>query len=331
MTDDEQMKEKAIISIQSCIRGYLQRRHSLKLKHKPLTYETAAILIQKSYRGFRFRKFFHLYKQRLNMQMLCFLQQIELINNDFFTKVVRTNYCVPFKSIESTTNNHINNKQSNKLFQHLFPPPPPLPLPSTCEIFSPLLSRHSDSSNPARLPINTSSIPVPPPLPSALSFPLRSSPSRHQLILTSSSPTSSGSKFAQVRDIFARAETASTPVITHHSIPIKNSIPSNITSSHIIPSIEQTSNSKSITVLNAVQEYQRQHINIHQPVSKRFIQLGNNPISNVNRSPNIGGLRSRGIGHINFNNNNKLQNKQNLPAYVTSSPQQQSKSITRVI
>jgi len=322
MTDDEQMKEQAAICIQSYIRGYLERLHSRQLKRKPLTYETAAIIIQKSYRGFHFRKTFQIYKQRLNIQMLCFIQQIELISNDFFTKIVRTNYCVPLKSIESTTtNSHNNHKQSNKLFQHLFPPPPPLPLPSTCEIFSPLLSRHSDSSNPARLPINTSSIPVPPPLPSALSFPLRSSPSRHQLILTSSSPTSSGSKFAQVRDIFARAETASTPVITHHSIPIKNPI----------LSIEQTSNSKSVTVLNAVQEYQRQHINIHQPVSKRFIQLGNNPISNVNRSPNIGGLRSRGIGHINFNNNNKLQNKQNLPAYVTSSPQQQSKSITRVI
>jgi hypothetical protein len=259
--------------------------------------------------------------------MLCFLQQIELINNDFFTKIVRTNYCVPLKSIESTTpHSHINNKQSNKLFQHLFPPPPPLPLPKPSENFSPLLSRHSDSSNPIRIPINSSSAPpppAPPPLPSALSFPSRSSSSHHHLILTSPSPpTTSVSKFAQVRDIFARAE-ATTSVKNYHSIPTKN----HIISSHTIPSIEQCRSPKSASVLNAVQEYQRQHINNHQPAVRRFVQSGNNAISNANRSPNIGGLRSRGIGL----NNNKLQTKPSLSAYTTSSPQPQPKSISRVI
>ncbi|CAF5092701.1 unnamed protein product, partial [Rotaria magnacalcarata] len=124
---DEKIREQAAICIQSCIRGYIQRRHYLTLTRKPLTELTAAIVIQKCYRGFHFRKACSLYKQRLNIQMLCFLQQVELLNNDFFIKTVRTNYCVPLKSIESMTHNH---KQSNnKIVQHLFPPPPPLPLP----------------------------------------------------------------------------------------------------------------------------------------------------------------------------------------------------------
>jgi hypothetical protein len=198
--------------------------------------------------------------------MLCFLQQIDLINNDFYIKTVRTNYCVPFKSI---TNSHINNK-------HFFPPPPPLPL-------------HPDVSI----------------LPS----------SRHPLMLTSRSnrspsPTLSISKFAQVRDKFARAE-----VVTA-SIPIKTSTPCLPT----IPSLEKTRSPQSLTVLNAVQEYQRQHINNHQPAFKRFTQ-----INNGNRSPNIAALRSRGIAP-----NNKFPNKPSLPAYVTSSPKQPAKPITRV-
>jgi hypothetical protein len=282
MTNDEQMKEEAVICIQSCIRGYLHRRYSLK---KPLTDETAAIIIQKSYRGFRFRKSFYLYKQRLSTQMLCFLQQIDLINNDFFTKIVRTNYCVSSKSIESTINHHIE----TKFTQHLFPPPPLL----------------SELSTPIKNP-------------------MISSPARHHSMLISRSnrspsPTSSVSKFAQVRDIFARAE-ATTSVPTHHPIPVKinNHISSNPPSSFTTPTIEQ----KSLTVLNAVQEYQRQHINIHQPAFKRFVSAVTNP----NRSPNIAGLRPRGIGQLVLNNH-KLQNKQNVPAYATSSP----KTITQVI
>lgn len=255
-----------------------------------------------------------MYKQRLNIQMLCFLQQLELINNDFFTKTVRTNYCVPLKSIESTTNAYLNNKQAYKLLQHLFPPPPPLPLPTTNEIFSPSLPHQSDLSN---------SIRIHPPS-SALSFPTRSSPSCHHTILPC--PSSPVSKFAQVRDIFARAESTK-PIKNHHSIPTKT----HLGSSHIISSIEQCSNSKPANVLNAVQEYQRQHINISQPPYKRFIQVNNN--SNVNRSPNIGALRPRAASHVglNNNNNNKFQHKQNLPAYTTPSPQQQIKPITRVI
>ncbi len=269
--NDEQIKEKAAICIQSYIRGYLQRRYFHQLTKEPLTYETAAIIIQKYYRAFRFRKGFHHYKQRLNTQMLCFLQQIELINNDFFTKVVRTNYCVASKSI-------LNHQIKNKLIQHLFPPPP----------------QFSELANLIKIPTVLS-------------------PSRHQSN-RSPSPTSSVSKFAQVRDIFARAE-AATSVITHHPIPIKNHIPANPPPPPLLPTptIEQ----KSLTVLNAVQEYQRQHINIHQPVFKRFVSASSNP----NRSPNIAGLRPRVIG------NNKLQNKQSIPAYATSSP----KMMTQVI
>ncbi|CAF4722201.1 unnamed protein product, partial [Rotaria sp. Silwood2] len=76
--------------------------------------------------------------------------------------------------------------------------------------------------------------------------------------------------------------------------------------------------------------YQRQHINMHQPVAKRFTQLNNGVNSNVNRSSNIGGIRARVIGQSALNNN-KLQNKSNLPAYATSSPKQQPKPIARVI
>lgn len=271
------MKEKAIICIQSYIRCYIQRCQLIK---KPRTYETAAIIIQKSYRGFRFRKAYFHYKQRLNVQMLCFLQQIELINNDFFTKVVRTNYCVPLKSIESTKTNYLNNKQTNKFIQHLFPPPPspiPITIPS-----------------------------IPPPLSPSIS------------------------KFAQVRDIFARAESA---VIPQQHIPIKSHNPPIVTPLNTIPAIEQSRSPKPVTVLNAVQEYQRQHINIHQPAYKRFTHLNAGAISNVNRSPNIGGLKPRSIGQFAFNN--KSQNKQMPPMYGTSSPkqqqQQQPKSITRVM
>ncbi|CAF2375092.1 unnamed protein product [Rotaria sp. Silwood2] len=335
MITDEQLKEKAIICIQSCIRGYLQRRYFTQLIKKPLTKETAAIIIQKYYRGYIFRKAYYMYKQRLTILMLCFLQQIELLNNDFFTKTVRTNYCVSLKSIETITNNHgNNNKQANKFIQHIFPPPPPLPLPSTCGAFSSPLS-HSDSLNPIKIPINSSLSS------SILPLTSRLSPIHHNLILTchsnrSPSPTSSVSKFAQVRDMFARAQ-ITTSVITHHSNPIKNHIQINTTSSQINTtssqinsSIEQSRSPKSTTVLNAVQEYQRQHINMHQPVAKRFTQLNNGVNSNVNRSSNIGGIRARVIGQSALNNN-KLQNKSNLPAYATSSPKQQPKPIARVI
>ncbi|CAF1085415.1 unnamed protein product [Adineta ricciae] len=287
--------EKAIILVQAYIRGYLQRRQFQQSLKKPLTPEIAAIRIQKSYRGFRFRKVFHLYEQRLNTQILCFLQQIELINNDFFIKIVRTNYCVPMKSIMTS---QINNK-------HFFPPPPPLPLPS------PLM--HSD-------------IPIPI-LPPPSSFGI--SPARSHSMLTSRSnrspsPVVFGSKFAQVRDIFARGGGGGGPTTAAYpSAPIRASLPS----LSAIPSLEQTRSPKTVTVLNAVQEYQRQHINNHQSNLKRFTQFHSGVVANLNRSATNGGLRSRNTG---LNNNaNKCPVKQNLPAYVTSSPKQQPKPITR--
>jgi hypothetical protein len=285
MTIDEQIQEKAVICIQSYIRGYIQRYHFRRLINKPQTSEVAAIIIQKCYRGFRFRKAYFHYKQRISTQMLCFLQQIELINNDFYIKVVRTNYCVPFKSIELTT----NNKQANKFIQHFFPPPPPLSSSSLLDSF--------------RIPIPVSSIP--PPLSPSIS------------------------KFAQVRDMFTRAGPAITPL--HHIPPIKPHTPPVVTSLHTIPAIEQSRSPQSVIVLNAVQEYQRQHINIHQPAYKRFAHLNLGSVSNANRSPNIGGgSRPRSVGQFSFTNN-KLQNKQMQPVYGTSSPKQQPKPITRVI
>ena len=238
--------------------------------------------------------------------MLCFLQQVELINNDFFTKIVRTNYCVPMKSIEST-----NYKQSIKMIQHLFPPPPPLPLPAKYENCSP---RYAD-------PIPPPPAPIFPPT-SALSVTSRVSPTRHQFL--PGSPPSPVSRFAQVRDIFARAEAAQHPNL------IKNPTISNIISSHTIPSIERSRSPKAASVLNAVQEYQRQHLNNHQPMFKRFIPLSQSGPASANRSPNIGALRSRVINQM-TPNNNRLITKPSLSAYSTSSPQQQLKSISRVI
>ena len=143
----------------------------------------------------------------------------------------------------------------------------------------------------------------------------------------SPSPVVFGSKFAQVRDIFARGGGGGGAPATaaYPSAPIRASLPS----LSAIPSLEQTRSPKTVTVLNAVQEYQRQHINNHQSNLKRFSQFHNGVVANLNRSATNGGLRSRNTG---LNNNaNKFPVKQNLPAYVTSSPKQQPKPITRVI
>jgi len=227
-------------------------------------------------------------------------------------------------------------------------------LPSSFTILSPPLPP-PDAPTSIKPSMITSSIPLPPP-PPALFLASRPSPrSRHPLIITnqsnrSPSPLSSSSvsKFAQVRDIFARAEAAAVSVANshhyhHHHIPIKNHIQNQHSSSinsssHQIPIIEQSSSPKPLTVLDAVQEYQKQHINIHQPGYKRFSHLGggvyNRPINfNANNC-----LKPRGIGAF-ISNNTKplLQNKQTppsvLPNYVSSSPKQlhhQSKPITRV-
>lgn len=332
MLRDDELKENAVIRIQSCIRGYLQRIRYLQLMKKPLNKEAAGLVIQKCYRGFAFRKALSIHKQRFNIQVLCFLQQVELLNNDFFTKVVRTNYCVPLKSIETVTHhqNHNQKQLNHKIVSHLFPPPPPLPLPSA---FGPHSSSLSNLDS-----LNLLKIPPHPVSSSILSLGSRLSPLHyhyhHHGILTSNSnrspsPTQSVSKFAQVRDIFARAGTT-TSVTTHHPNPIKNNIPTNTTIAQAAPNLEQARSPKATYVLNAVQQYQKQHINNHQPAFKRFGQFSNSVTSNTNRSSNVSGIKIRAVGS-NGLNNNKPQNKSNIPAYVTSSPKQQPKPITRVI
>ena len=352
MIDDEQLKkEKAAVCIQSCLRGYFQRCYLKRINKKKIkstfAYETAAMVIQKCYRGFIVRKAYSFYRQRFNTQILCFLQQIELISNDFFTKIVKTNYCVPVKSIEPPSINISHHKYAQKFSQFLFPPPPPLPLPSPFTILSPPLPP-PDAPTLIKPSIITSAIPLPPP-PPALFLATRVSPqSRQQSVITNRSPspsTSSVSKFAQVRDIFARAEAAGAAIASHHyhhphHIPIKPHIQSQHSSainssSHPVSSAERSHSPKPATVLNAVQEYQRQHINIHQPVYKRF---GHVPVGISNRPLNFNGnnyAKPRAIGSfISSNTKPILQNKQIpptvLPNYISSSPKQQSKPITRV-
>lgn len=215
--------ERSIVRIQSAIRTFLQRQ-SMK---KPLNEDEAALIIQKTFRGFRFRKTFFLYKQRLEVQTLCFLQQIDLINQDFYTKIVRTNYCVAMKSIETLP----TAKVLVKSVPMMFPTPPPLPLPS----------------------------------PSAPSAPT---------ISTTTTTTTGTTKFNQVRDVFARVSTISSP---------------------------KTTNSN---VLNAVQEYQRQHLKSHQPSIKRLTSVSN---GQNHRTNNLIAMKTRtltqSIGNFKLNSN----------------------------
>ena len=195
MDDDQLKKERAAIFIQSCVRGYLQRSYCKRINktkfQSTFAHETAATIIQKCYRGFIVRKAYYFFQQRLNTQILCFLQQIELISNDFFTKIVKTNYCVPFKSIEPLSINiSYGNRYAQKISQYFFPPPPPLPLPSSFTILSPPLPP-PDAPTSIKPSIIISSIPLPPP-PPALFLASRSSPqSRHQAINRSPSPSTS--------------------------------------------------------------------------------------------------------------------------------------------
>ncbi|CAF2938413.1 unnamed protein product [Rotaria sp. Silwood2] len=343
--DDEKLKkDKAAIYIQSCIRGYLQRCHIKQINQlkpkKTLSYETAATTIQKCFRGFIIRKAYYLYRQRLHTQILCFLQQIELISNDFFTKIVKTNYSVPFKTIETRSINISYHKKCvQKFSQYLFPPPPPLPLPSPFTILSPPLPP-PDAPTSIKPSIMTSSIPLPPPPPSLFLAARPSPQSRHQLITTNRSPSPSAvSKFAQVRDIFARAEAAVAANSHHHHhvhhphIPIKNHIQNQHTPAvHQVLSIERTRSPKSVTVLDAVQEYQRQHINNHHAAYKRVGHLGGGVSGAVHNRPiNLNAnnyVRPRGIGAFIANNNKPLlQNKQTpsaaLPNFISASPKQQ--------
>jgi hypothetical protein len=122
---------------------------------------------------------------------------------------------------------------------------------------------------------------------------------------------------------------------------MKHHIPNSYTSSPQVSTIERSHSPKSVTVLDAVQEYQRQHINVHQPGYKRFAHLGgaihnNRPMNSNGNLP----AKPRGIGSFissNINNKPLLQTKQHIPPppqppvavasnYVSSSP----KTITRV-
>lgn len=291
-------------------------------------YDVAATIIQKCVRGFLVRKAFHRFEQRLNSQILCFLQQIDLISNEFFNKIVKTNYFVPTKHLE--TSSSINNKYAQKLAQYLFPPPPPLLLPS-CAIQSPPLPPPNAPTTikPAVIP---ASIALPPP-PPALILAARPTPTqvRHNRSPSPSS-VSSASKFAQVRDIFARAEAASTPHYQQQHVPVKHSIPQ---AHHAMP-IEQSRSPKPTTVLNAVHEYQRQHINNHQAAYKRFGHLGG---GGLNRPMNFGGnsaAKPRGIAAFITNNKPILQTKQQplspvAASCISPSPKQPLKPVSRVI
>jgi hypothetical protein len=239
--------------------------------------------------------------------------------------------------------NH-NNKFVQKFSQYLFPPPPPLPLPSSFTILSPPLPPPNAPTS-IKPSVISSGISLPPP-PPALFLASRPSPQcRPSVTGNNRSPSpsiSSVSKFAQVRDIFARAEAAAAAAANvhhYHHIPIKHHIPNSYTSSPQVSSIERSRSPKSVTVLDAVQEYQRQHINVHQPGYKRFAHLGGG-IPN-NRPMNFNGnhhVKPRGIGSFissNINNKPLLQNKQQQPPptttvasnYISSSS---PKPITRV-
>lgn len=368
-------RERATTFIQACVRGYLQRCYLKRMKRKAwpssFAHEFAATVIQKCYRGFIVRKAFQLYRQRLNTQILCFLQQIELISNDFFTKIVKTNYCVPFKSVDTrSTQITQQNKYAHKISQYLFPPPPPphpMPSPSPFTIFSPPLPP-PDPPTAFRTPAITSSIPLPPP-PPALFLSSRPSPqSRHPLISASHgqrSPSPSASsvpKFAQVRDMFARAEAAVVgahhhhlnhhhpppPPFHHHQhVPMKPHPPSTAMSSasnslsQHLPPIESTRSPRSLTVLDAVLEYQRQHIKANQPAHKRFSHLGGGgaPVGLHNRVSNASGnigVKARVVAPPNVNNiKSHVVNKPAVvpTSFISSSPKQQHqppKPITRV-
>jgi len=347
------------------LRGYFQRRRIRGLnprKSNPLYgYDAAATIIQKCVRGFLVRKSFHRFEQRLNTQILCFLQQIDLISSEFFNKIVKTNYFVPTKSLETSSFNH---KYAQKFSQYLFPPPPPLPVPSLSSssgvILSPPLPPPNapTSIKPAIIP---SSIVLPPP-PPALILAARPTPqSRHSAANHNRSPSpssvSSASKFAQVRDIFARAEVA--PTVHRHHVPIKQPAPQQ--THYVAPLIERgRSPAKSNTVLDAVQEYQRQHIHNPQAVYKRFAHLGGGGGGGglghsrpANFSGNSG-IKPRGIAAFISNNKPILQNKHHphqsqlqspvLPPppplltqssvmsnYISSSPRQSLKPVSRVI
>lgn len=347
-------KEKAIIYIQSCIRGYLQRCRFQRMKYrksKPISsYEIAATVIQKCYRGFAVRKAYFLYRQRLNTQILCFLQQIELISNEFFNKTVKTNFSVASKNVEPQALNIFQkHKYAQKLTQCLFPPPPPLPLPlpSPFGMFSPPLPP-PDAPTSIRPSMISSSVALPPPPPS-LFLGVKSSPQPRPALVTAnrspSPPPISASKFAQVREIFARAEAAANTnnyhhnhAIYHHN-PVRSHIQNQPLSSinpatHQVLSLDRNRSPKPAAVLDSVQEYQRQHMNNNHGAYKRFGHIPSTPGVHA-RPMNFHGnnyIKPRGIGAFISNNPRSiLHNKPTasivVPNYVSPSfrqPQQQS-------
>ena len=148
------------------------------------------------------------------------------------------------------------------------PPPPPV------------AANSSISTKPSIITATSSMALPPPPPPPALFLPSKPSPQphhHHHLTRSPSPPSTSISKFAQVRDIFARAEAAAAAVAhVHHPrvhIQMKNSIQNSQSISHQTPSIDRSRSPKSVTVLDVVQEYQRQ-INHHQSGYKRFAHFG---------------------------------------------------------
>jgi hypothetical protein len=236
-----------IVCIQSCVRGFLQRQRYRQLTSKPRTNDAAARIIQKSFRGYRSRKVLSNYKQRLHMQTHCFLQQIEFVNHDFYTRHVRTNYCVTRKSIDSLCHSPLTDHQFKPLVKTCFLMPTPLPLPS-------LFANAPNVNETCRATVQTSAVRL------------------HAR--RSTSPLPSTSKFAQVREMFARAQ----PTGLSCSIPTKTSLPSVNLSAVVVPSTEivECTSPKATTVLHAVQEYQRQHIRIHSMASKRFTPVCTN-------------------------------------------------------
>ncbi|CAF0769334.1 unnamed protein product [Didymodactylos carnosus] len=134
---DNDRFHSAVLRIQSCFRGYLQRNKYYRKENIH-----AAIIIQKTYRMHVVRKAFNellMDKQRLQTQILCFLQQIELINSEFYSKIVKSNFNAMVKS----------NNNNNKIYgNNFFPPPPSSPLFSQLRLFSGTISdRDNDNSS----------------------------------------------------------------------------------------------------------------------------------------------------------------------------------------
>ena len=105
--------------------------------------------------------------------------------------------------------------------------------------------------------------------------------------------------------------------------------------------MERDGSPRPLTVLDAVHEYQRQHINIHQPAYKRFSHIVSGLSGPLHHRPNHfngnAAMKPRPVAPINIHQNKSYPH--NKPTVVpstfaiSSSPKQQhqsSKPITRV-